>query len=423
MIRRFGVFCLIASTTLGACTDLLGIPEDPYLEEQQPQAAVRMPRIPSTTPGEQDPVDEGSDPVEAEVEDESPADETSGGAELDRPGATELTGDEEEPATTVSASDDDEEASAGEQQPAAPAAPPGAEPAAEPNNAEPGAEPAAEPAPPPPPPACVPERGPVDIVLIADNSPSMVTELTALESGLGDFAEQLEDENVDYRLILLSRFRTAARTAAASTNSALCLTRPLGGLAACPAAAPAASQRFLHYDVTVGESDSFDRLLDTFDFPDSHGLAANGWGERLRLGAAKVLIEVSDGDSVRPLQDVLGEMSLLAPEHFGSDPTAPGFVFHSVVGVRQRAFGNVAYGPGEPLETIACGTGATAADNAGQSYQTLSRLTGGLRFSICATNALPLVLTTLASDVIARSTLPCAATPAAEPDVATTAAQ
>lgn len=401
MIRRIGVFCLIASATLGGCTDLLGIPEDPYLEEQEPQAPVRMPRVPGVTAGEGDGVDVGSEGDEAVSEDEAPAAEAPAGAEVDRPGATELAGDDE-PATTAAPNEDDSEE----------------EPQATGQDPEPPApEPDDEPAPPTPPapPACEPERLPIDIVLIADNSISMGTEITALENGLNDFAEQLDDEDVDYRLILLSRQRTAVRGTSVQESTSLCVTAPLGALASCPAPAPAASARFLHYDVAISESDSFDRLLDTFDFPDTHGLAPAGWGARLRLGAAKVVIEVSDGDSARPLQDFLGELSLLAPEQFGADPTAPGFVFHSVVGVRQRAFGAVTYGPGEPLETIACGTPPTGADNAGQSYQALSRLTGGLRFSICATNALPGVLTTLANDVIERSIVPC---DAAAPDAA-----
>lgn len=413
MIRRFGVFGLIASATLVGCADLLAIPEDPYLEEPEPQPALLTPRIPDgseaeVAPGEStndDPAEAAapdgneSNASEADGEGEPPGDDAESESELDRPGATALAGDDEAPMTTAAPSGGDAPA-ADEPAPAADEPPPAGE-----NEAPPVTN---EPAPPaPPPPACVPGRRPVDLVLIADNSMSMGTEITALENALPGFADDLEDEALDYRLILLSRLRTAGRGTSVQESTSLCVTAPLGALASCPAAAPAASARFLHYDVAVAESDSFDRLLDTYDFPDTHGLAPNGWGERLRVGALKVVIEISDGDSARPLQDFLGELSLLAPEHFGSDPAAPGFVFHSVVGVRPRAFAAAYYGPLEPLETIACGEPPTGADNAGTSYQTLSRLTGGLRFSICASNALPFVLGSIASDVSERSVLPC----------------
>lgn len=424
MIRRLGFLGLALSAALGGCNDLLAIPEDPYLVEPgAPREVPSNSEQPPPPTGDGEPSPPAADDPEGN---ETSAPAGAGGAtasDLDRPTTTELAGDDE-PVPQGPASNDD--ATGGDS-----TEDDGSEDDGEAgSDGDTSAEPPVEapddeelPPAPPPPPACVPERRPVDIVLIADNSPSMGVEIDALEDELNDFAEQLDDEDVDYRLILLSRQRTAARAASEQASTAICVSAPLGALAACPAAAPGASERFLHYDVSIAESDSLDRMLDTFDFPDTHGLAPTGWGERLRVGAAKVVIEVSDGDTARPLRDFLGDVTRLAPEHFGSDPASPGFVFHSITGVRQRAFAAASYLPGEAIELRTCGAAPNLPDNAGQNYQELSRLTGGLRFSICPTGALPLVLTTLAIDVIARSILPCAAPPAAEPDVAATAAQ
>jgi hypothetical protein len=368
MIRRLGAFTLVASSVLTGCGALLGIPEDPYVEDPDARGSMR------------EQPDGNGQPTALPDPDNGATDPGTGaatGAELDMtaPVATELLGDVEmDPGT---ASTDTE--------------PPPETPAEETET-------------------CVPrsQRRAVDILLVADNSGSMAAEAEALERSINPaFASVLDEAEVDYRLVLLSRQRVAERSASEEASTSICVTTPLSSLAECPAPEPVPSERFLHYSIKIESGDSFDRILDTFGAPDPLGFTLSGWSERLRADSLKIVIEFSDADATLPLGDFLARLSALAPEHFGSDPAAPTFVFHSVIGVLQKAIAIAPYAPDEPVEEQRCSSAADGPDNAGPTYQALSRLTGGLRFPICPTLGLPFVMLALANDVIERSFVPC----------------
>jgi hypothetical protein len=167
--------------------------------------------------------------------------------------------------------------------------------------------------------------------------------------------------------------------------------------------------RFFHYSVKIDATDSLQRALETFSQPDPLGLTAIGWSEWLRHESRQVFIEISDSDSDLPASELTSALSAAAPEHFGADPSVPSFVFHSVVGVRQKALTLDIYGPDEAIEARICEGEGSNPDNAGEVYQELSRLTGGLRLSLCPAAALGLRLQALATDAVLRSVRPCAA--------------
>ncbi len=261
-------------------------------------------------------------------------------------------------------------------------------------------------------PVCSPgeplQSAPVDIVLVLDNSGSMPEETDAVERSLApSFAAVLDAAEVDYRIILLSRHRAQARTASEAASTSICVANPLGGLASCPSAAPVLSERFFHYSVKIDATDSFDRLLATYAEPDAFGLAELGWSEWLRNDALKVLIEISDADADLPLAQFLERLSVLGPEHFGGDPSQPRFVFHSLIGLREKGLVTASYLPSEPIETRTCSSTSTDPDNAGQSYQELSRSTGGLRLPLCPSTAIGVRLSVLAADTVLRSARAC----------------
>ena len=88
-------------------------------------------------------------------------------------------------------------------------------------------------------------RRPIDIILVLDNSVSMAGELEAVERNINThFARILEESGADYRVILISRHRTADRTRIGEARTAVCITEPLSALAGCPASAPGHSERF-----------------------------------------------------------------------------------------------------------------------------------------------------------------------------------
>jgi hypothetical protein len=253
------------------------------------------------------------------------------------------------------------------------------------------------------------ERVPLDLIFIVDNSGSMVSEATAFEQALPAFVQRLESDDVDFRIVLLSRHRLEEPDASAEASTSICIAAPVSGLEACPSERPVLGSRFFHYSVKIDAADSLQRALQTLSQPDPHGLTAIGWSEWLRPESRQVFIEISDADSDLPASELTRALSAAAPEHFGADPAAPSFVFHSVVGIRQKALTLDIYGPDEPIEPRICAGEGSNPDNAGEVYQELSRLTGGLRLSLCPPGALGLRLQALATDAVLRSVRPCTA--------------
>jgi hypothetical protein len=266
----------------------------------------------------------------------------------------------------------------------------------------------------PPPGACAAARSeaelvrePIDIVVLLDNSLSMVDEARSVEATLNvNFASVLEDSGIDYRLILISRHRNNDTLLGAT---AVCIDPPLGGGGPCPSAQPSFGARFFHYSTEVGSSDSFDVLLGSYDGRrrDDFQLAPGGWSAWLREGAKKVFLEISDDDENMPASTFLGELSALAPEHFGSDPSRPDIVWHSIVGLPEKPNPVEAYAPSEPVQDGRCFGNLTTVFNSGRNYQELSRSTGGLRFPICQFGAYDQVFETIAASVARTSAVAC----------------
>jgi hypothetical protein len=259
------------------------------------------------------------------------------------------------------------------------------------------------------------ETEPVDIILVVDNSGSMREELLSVEANINDnFAAVLQNSGVDYRLIAISRHRT-------DTNTSLCVRAPLSTLTSCPAPAPGLSDRFFHFNTKIESDDSLDRILDTYvqpfggtcpslcdngqtsedDGDDNSGNTQVGWHEWLRPGAKKVFLEITDDNDDMPAATFVRELTALS-EEFGS-VDEPKFTFHSIVGVVGKNPPTDAYLPDEPIQTDRCASVTTA----GETYQELSILTGGLRFPICQFSAYDVVFNRIAQDVIVTTQLAC----------------
>ena len=250
-------------------------------------------------------------------------------------------------------------------------------------------------------------REPIDIVVLLDNSLSMVDEARSVEATLNvNFASRLEDSGVDYRLILISRHR-ANDTLLGAT--AVCIDPPLGGGGPCPSARPSFGARFFHYSTEVGSSDSFDVLLGSYDGRrrDDFQLAPSGWSTWLRSGTKKVFLEISDDDENMSASTFLSELSKLSPQHFGSDPSRPEIVWHSIVGLPEKPNPVEAYAPSEPVQDGRCFGNLTTVFNSGRTYQELSRSTGGLRFPICQFGAYNQVFEAIATSVVETSGVAC----------------
>jgi hypothetical protein len=257
---------------------------------------------------------------------------------------------------------------------------------------------------------------PVDIILLLDNSGSMSDELEAVEANINvNFASILTNSDVDYRVILISRHRHDPRGESEESSTSICVSSPLSGLRDCTAAAaPALSARFFQYSTKLESTDSFDVMLDTYFPPfaesereDKYDNAPLGWSQWLRPSAKKVFLEMTDDNEDMPIDTLLEQLVAMAPEHFGSDPSRLNFVFHSIVGVAEKSEPTEAYFPDEPVQTATCTGNSNVVENAGETYQELSRLTGGLRFPLCQFSAYDVVFRRIAEDVVETSSIAC----------------
>ena len=235
----------------------------------------------------------------------------------------------------------------------------------------------------------------VDIIVLLDNSGSMEDEAAAVEDNININRADRDDSD--------------------EASTSICVQAPLSGLASCDSAPePVFSERFYQYSTKIESDDSFDVALDTYEPPfedddreEKFDHAPQGWSEWLRAGAKKVFLEVTDDDEDMAVQSFVEQLQELAPQHFGTDPAHPSFVFHSIVGLAEKDPPTAAWLPEEPTIDQKCTGNDGDVTSAGETYQELSRLTGGLRFPLCQFDAYDVVFQRIAQDVVLTRTVAC----------------
>jgi hypothetical protein len=235
----------------------------------------------------------------------------------------------------------------------------------------------------------------------------MIDEARSMEENLNvSFASTLEQSGIDYRVIMITKHRDNDSLLGATS---VCISSPLGAATECPMPQPVFGDRFFHYSVAIGSNDSLTTLLDTYsgNRRDDYGLAPGGWSQWLRPASKKVFLELSDDNSLVPADRFLSSLTNVAPESFGSDLAHASLVWHSIVGVAEKATATEAYQPDEPVEIRPCSGNRNSVFNAGTTYQDLSRLTGGLRFPICQFQAYDVVFQTIAEAVVNTTSIAC----------------
>jgi hypothetical protein len=245
-------------------------------------------------------------------------------------------------------------------------------------------------------------RESVDIIIAIDNSGSMDDETKAVEQNLNvNFATILEQSGIDYRVILISEHRESD-----GQDTAVCISSPLSTLSVCPSDQPGPSERFFHYATGIGSSNSLEVLLESYtgEREDEFGLAPGGWSEWLRPGAKKVFLEITDDESNMPALEFVSSLLALGPEQFGTELSQLDFVWHSIVGLAERAVATEPYLAADPVQSEECEGDVV---NAGPTYQELSRLTGGMRFPLCQFSGYDAVFQRIANDVLLTTTGAC----------------
>jgi hypothetical protein len=247
-------------------------------------------------------------------------------------------------------------------------------------------------------------KKPVDIIFVIDNSGSMTDEIAAVESNVNtNFASIIGSSGLDYRVIMVSHFGL-------NSLQRICIQPPLGGNAAatCSGSTPTNTANFFHYDYDIQSTDSLQKLLNTYNLADSHGLAPMGWSQWLRMDSVKMFIEITDDQSDLTAASFDSQILAKSPAQFGT-ATNRNYIFHSIIGLHENSPATKAWLPTDPKQATKCTPvgGADGAVNAGPQYQDLSILTGGLRFPICQKASFNDVFQQVAMGVIGGAQVPC----------------
>ena len=279
---------------------------------------------------------------------------------------------------------------------------------------------------------------PIDIIVSIDNSSSMSQEIEAVQARINDdFAQILEDSDIDYRVIMVSRYGWVQESIGGSDNP-VCIGPPLGVASCENSNYPMLQQNapvFFHHSTDIESRNMWCRLLTSFDSSDEvesadpraagdpyfpwTPVAPNGWQEWLRAGSFKVFVGITDdrpggngctqyGDSLAGAQAWDEALRTLSPEHFGAydaaDPDANrNYAWYSIVGMEQNSPATTPWPPSAGIVDATCPEGVAP----GVGYQHLSIMTGALRYPNCLNDDFDAVFNAIAQGVIDRSQVPC----------------
>ncbi len=160
---------------------------------------------------------------------------------------------------------------------------------------------------------------PVDIIIVIDNSPSMDDDIEQVQARLNDdLAEILAESNLDYRVIIVSRFGDESNAISSSPASAanICIGAPLGANACTNPnnETLVLNPPFYHYSAEIESWDAWCQLLYGYNHSDEIGVTDNsssgigaartwtakaptGWQEWLREDAFKHFLVITDDDA------------------------------------------------------------------------------------------------------------------------------
>jgi len=268
-------------------------------------------------------------------------------------------------------------------------------------------------------------KKPVDIILVVDTSSSMAGEIDAIEENLNtNLGEQLEASGVDYRIVLLADHGNAD----VAGKFGICIDSPLSGNDCHTMdgdALPIDGERLKHYPIYVGSHDAYDRILSDYALGDDgiYNVApqgghvpalAYGYGEFLRQDALKVFLIISDDDSngstTKTAADFDDALLALDPAQFGTADNR-NYMVHSIIGQEGKSSDTSV--PWLASDSIATGTCGGDSEGAGEEYQALSIVTGGLRFPLCDNENFDSVFQAMAQNVDEEVSLGCTFAPTA----------
>lgn len=279
---------------------------------------------------------------------------------------------------------------------------------------------------------------PIDIIVSIDNSSSMNQEIAQVQARINDdFAQILENSDIDYRVIMVSRYGLVEEDVGGSDNP-VCIGPPLGLASCTDSNYPALELNppiYYHHSTDIESRNMWCRLLTSFNSADEvesndarnagdpyfpwTPLAPNGWQDWLRDDSFKVFVGITDDapgdngceeypDSLAGAQAWDEDLRTLAPEHFGSydaqDPDlGRNYAWYSIVGMQENSPATTPWPPSAGVVNATCPEG----ERAGVGYQHLSIMTDALRYPNCLYDDFDAVFNAIAQGVIDRSQVPC----------------
>lgn len=298
-------------------------------------------------------------------------------------------------------------------------------------------------------------KRPMDIIIAIDNSSSMNSEIEEVQERINlDFYQILEASEIDYRVIMVSRYGHV-NTSVGDSNNPVHISPPLGG-STCAQLAPndpceplvvPSHQKFFHYSADIESRDMWQKLLGGLftgdELESSNSIrdnadqffpwvqqAPSGYTEFLRPDSFKVIVAITDdgivGNEFSGLQsgvtwdfdttsggaDHQAEalefdtaIRELAPEHFGASSEPRNYKYYAIVGLSTP--GAETLDKDQPVSNVACSNDGNSVSTTGRGHQHLAILTDGLRYSSCRTSNYDPIFTAIAQGVVEGSRLPC----------------
>jgi len=204
---------------------------------------------------------------------------------------------------------------------------------------------------------------PADIIVVVDNSPSMVDETNAVQENLNEFSQQIVGAGIDVRVLLMTAYPDP--NAAESIDTGVCIDPPLGG-GGCPLEDDN-QPIFAHMQQIIGSEHALAKILSTYD----------NWKPMMRPDSVKHIIVVSDDDSYISAAEFDEQFRAL-------DESYADYVFHGIV------------------STSNC----PASGSIGDEYLALAEMTGGVIGDLCEQQFQP-AFDVMSTAVTSGTTLAC----------------
>lgn len=224
-------------------------------------------------------------------------------------------------------------------------------------------------------------RGPADVIIAIDNTPSMYNEIEEVRANMNRFSQMVQDEGLDLHIILIS---CRSGDCLSNTNwHTICVEPPVGKLGACEDDTDDSNPPiYLHVNSKVESRKGLESIVDTYA----------QWKDMLRPDAAKHVIVVSDDNDDWTAEQF--NTSFLA-----LDERLAGYQFHGIYAFMSKQDA-CDISPDEPCCEF------SAPDGEGVVYRELAELTGGLSGDMCLQDFDP-VFDQFADAVVASARLNC----------------